>query len=218
MQNLLLTSEGVLKIADFGMARKYDPDRPLTAGVSTIWYRSPELLLGTCYYTPSVDIWSAGIILAELLLSDPVLPGEHELEQLSLIVKFLGSPDENDMDSLEEMGCPQLLSWAQVSRDDNRETRNLEQKFLRSTTVGTVDFLTGLLTWDPRARWTAREALGKAANGFGERADRWWRESPREVDRAQLPIFPDRRDRTSEGGLSDQGDEVGAKMRRRSER
>lgn len=210
MQNILLTAKGVLKLgmlapssspvrslspeltlrpADFGMARPYAP-RPLTPGVVTIWYRAPELLLGTKYYTPSVDLWSAGLILAELLLSAPCLPGETPIEQLALTVKLLGSPTPDDMAALSAMGCPELINWRRESLASGRAD-NLERRFLDQTSSETVKFLRGLLKWDPRARWTATEALGKGRNRFSDEADRWWSESPRAVEKALLPTYPE---------------------------
>ena len=79
--NLLIDNEGILKIADFGLATFYDPDRkvPMTSRVVTLWYRSPELLLGATYYGAGVDLWSAGCILAELLAGKPIMPGRTEV-------------------------------------------------------------------------------------------------------------------------------------------
>ena len=79
--NLLLDNGGTLKIADFGLASTFDPDRrvPMTSRVVTLWYRAPELLLGATYYGVGVDLWSAGCILAELLLGKPILPGRTEV-------------------------------------------------------------------------------------------------------------------------------------------
>lgn len=189
MQNILLTAKGVLKLADFGMARQYDP-RPLTPGVVTIWYRAPELLLGTKYYTFSVDIWSAGLILAELLFSNPCLTGETPLDQLSLIVKLLGSPSTDDLAALSDMGCPELIKWQRESLPSGRAD-NLERRFLTGTSKETVNFLKGLLKWDPRARYTASEALAKSKGSFASQAERWWKESPRAIEKALLPTFPE---------------------------
>ena len=91
------------------MARAYNP-RPLTPGVVTVWYRSPELLLGTKHYTPSVDLWSAGLVLAEMLLSAPCLTGETPLEQLSLIVKLLGKVISKYFSFAAWYQVPQTLS------------------------------------------------------------------------------------------------------------
>lgn len=79
--NLLINNEGILKIADFGLATFFDPDRrrPMTSRVVTLWYRPPELLLGATYYGVGVDLWSAGCILAELLGGKPIMPGRTEV-------------------------------------------------------------------------------------------------------------------------------------------
>ncbi|KAH7053094.1 kinase-like domain-containing protein [Macrophomina phaseolina] len=188
LENLLLKGKGQLKIADFGMAREWAP-RPLTPGVVTIWYRAPELLLGCSRYTPSVDIWSAGLFVGELLLQMPVLDGNNELEQLSQIVKLLGSPKSEDIRVLSSMGCPDLIRWQQESMPSGRAD-NLERRFLSRSSKGTVGFLSGLLRWDPKARWTASEALGKSRSKFAAAAEEWWRESPRAVARELLPTFP----------------------------
>jgi cyclin-dependent kinase 12/13 len=79
--NLLIDNEGVLKIADFGLAAFYDPGKkqPMTSRVVTLWYRPPELLLGAVFYSVGVDLWSAGCILAELLSGKPIMPGRTEV-------------------------------------------------------------------------------------------------------------------------------------------
>ncbi|MFQ6643577.1 hypothetical protein Gotur_017622 [Gossypium turneri] len=94
--NLLIDSEGILKIADFGLSTSYDPEqkKPLTSRVITLWYRPPELLLGATHYGVGVDLWSAGCILAELLSGMPIMPGRTEIEQLHKIFKLCGSPSE----------------------------------------------------------------------------------------------------------------------------
>lgn len=171
------------------MAREYSP-RPLTPGVVTIWYRSPELLLGTKHYTSSVDLWSAGLILAELLLSAPCLTGATPVEQLSLIVKLLGSPTSNDMAALTTMGCPEIIRWRRESLASGRAD-NIERRFRTESSPETVTFLRGLLKWDPRARWTASEALGRSKNKFATEAEGWWNESPRAVNKDLLPTFPE---------------------------
>ncbi|RZR99485.1 hypothetical protein BHM03_00029063 [Ensete ventricosum] len=79
--NLLLDNKGLLKIADFGLATFFDPNRkhPMTSRVVTLWYRPPELLLGATDYSVGVDLWSAGCILAELLAKKPIMPGRTEV-------------------------------------------------------------------------------------------------------------------------------------------
>ncbi|XP_057746998.1 negative regulator of the PHO system-like [Arachis stenosperma] len=82
--NLLIDNDGVLKIADFGLASFFDPHHkhPMTSRVVTLWYRPPELLLGATEYGVGVDLWSAGCILAELLAEKPIIPGRTELSYL----------------------------------------------------------------------------------------------------------------------------------------
>ncbi|XP_064995654.1 probable serine/threonine-protein kinase At1g54610 isoform X1 [Musa acuminata AAA Group] len=95
--NLLIDNEGLLKIADFGLATTFDPDhkQPMTSRVVTLWYRAPELLLGATDYGVGIDLWSAGCILAELLARKPIMPGRTEVEQLHKIFKLCGSPSED---------------------------------------------------------------------------------------------------------------------------
>lgn len=203
MQNILLTGKGVLKLADFGMARAYAA-RPLTPGVVTIWYRSPELLLGTKYYNPSIDLWSAGLVLAELLQSAPCLTGETPVEQLSLIIKLLGSPTPDDLAALSAMGCPELIRWRKEGLASGR-VDNLDRRFLASTSPETVIFLRGLLKWNPNARWTAGEALGTGKSRVAASAEKWWKESPRAIDKELLPTFPEVRNAEKVHAMTDRG-------------
>ncbi|KAL9265919.1 putative serine/threonine-protein kinase, partial [Drosera capensis] len=78
--NLLINNNGILKIADFGLANFFDPrqNHPLTSRVVTLWYRPPELLLGATLYGAAVDLWSTGCILAELYAGKPIMPGRTE--------------------------------------------------------------------------------------------------------------------------------------------
>jgi len=89
--NLLLDNNGMLKIADFGLASFFDPDRkqPMTSRVVTLWYRPPELLLGATDYGVGVDLWSAGCILAELLAGRPIMPGRTEVSIILLTVQYI---------------------------------------------------------------------------------------------------------------------------------
>ena len=175
------------------MAREYSP-RPLTPGVVTIWYRAPELLLGAKNYSPSVDVWSAGLVLGELLLSSPCLQGETPLEQLLYTVKLIGSPTAEDLATLTAMGCPDLIRWHREGLTSGRAD-NLERKFLNFATTETVTMLRGLLKWEPSARWTASEALGSGRNRFADLASRWWQESPRAIARGLLPTYPEVRNK-----------------------
>ncbi|KAJ9146092.1 hypothetical protein P3X46_028402 [Hevea brasiliensis] len=95
--NLLIDKSGMLKIADFGLANYYSPEhkRPLTSRVVTLWYRAPELLLGSTDYGVGIDLWSAGCLLAEMISGRPIMPGRTEVEQLHRIFKLCGTPSED---------------------------------------------------------------------------------------------------------------------------
>ena len=89
--NLLLSHNGILKVGDFGLAREYgSPLQAYTAVVVTLWYRAPELLLGIKEYSTAIDVWSIGCIFGELLLMNPLFPGESEVDELNRIFKLLG--------------------------------------------------------------------------------------------------------------------------------
>jgi len=95
-QNLLIDKRGSLKIADFGLARAFCvPVRQYTHEVVTLWYRAPEILLGSATYSIPVDMWSAGCIFGELLTKNPVFPGDSEIDQLFKIFRQLGTPTED---------------------------------------------------------------------------------------------------------------------------
>lgn len=87
-QNLLVNIHGVIKLADFGLARAFGiPVRTYTHEVVTLWYRAPELLLGVKYYSTPVDIWSIGCIQAEMLTKRALFPGDSEIDQLFRIFR-----------------------------------------------------------------------------------------------------------------------------------
>uniref|UniRef100_A0A5S6KSK6 Folliculin n=1 Tax=Xenopus tropicalis TaxID=8364 RepID=A0A5S6KSK6_XENTR len=96
VSNLLMTDKGCVKIADFGLARAFSiPAKQMTPKVVTLWYRAPELLLGSTTQTTAIDMWAVGCILAELLAHKPLLPGGSEIQQIDLIIQLLGTPNEN---------------------------------------------------------------------------------------------------------------------------
>lgn len=95
--NLLIDkSEKYVKIADFGLARSFGlPLKSYTHEVVTLWYRAPEVLLGSKVYSTGVDIWSVGCILFELAHRKPLFYGESEIGQIFKIFKCLGTPVED---------------------------------------------------------------------------------------------------------------------------
>ncbi|XP_061688564.1 cyclin-dependent kinase 4 [Syngnathoides biaculeatus] len=92
-ENILVTSQGQVKLADFGLARMYSCHMALTPVVVTLWYRPPEVLLQSSYATP-VDIWSSGCIFAEMFKRKPLFCGESEVDQLGKIFEVIGLPAE----------------------------------------------------------------------------------------------------------------------------
>ncbi|XP_052195852.1 cyclin-dependent kinase C-2 C-like [Diospyros lotus] len=152
--NILVNNEGVLKIADFGLAN-YISSRhrqPLTSRVVTLWYRPPELLLGSTNYGPSVDLWSVGCVFAELFIGKPILKGRTEVEQLHKIFKLCGSPPDefwkNSKLPLATMFKPQypyLSSLREKCKEFPKSAVNLLETFLsiephnRGTTSSALD-------------------------------------------------------------------------------
>lgn len=151
-QNLLVNLNGLLKLADFGLARAFGiPIRSYTHEVVTLWYKAPEVLLGTKFYTTSVDIWSIGCIFAEMLKGRALFPGDSEIDQLFRIFRTMGTPDE--------------ISWPGVSQlPDYKPTfpkwtgSDFKEMFPKLEKDG-MDLLLDLMTYDPAKRISAKKAL-----------------------------------------------------------
>ncbi|XP_031623981.1 cyclin-dependent kinase 1-like [Contarinia nasturtii] len=95
-QNILIKANGVIKITEFEAARSFEiTSKVYTHNVTMLWYRSPEILLGTSQYSPKIDIWSMGCIFAELFQRKPIFNGDSEIGQLHKIAEILGAPDKN---------------------------------------------------------------------------------------------------------------------------
>jgi len=103
-QNLLINREGALKLADFGLARAFGiPVRSYTHEVVTLWYRAPDVLMGSRKYSTPVDIWSVGCIFAEMINGRPLFPGNTDADQLQKIFKVLGTPSEASWPTMKEL-------------------------------------------------------------------------------------------------------------------
>jgi len=159
--NLLLNSDCLLKVADFGLARsiefidKKDNSRHpvLTDYVATRWYRAPEILLGSTRYTKGVDMWSIGCILGELLAGKPMFPGTSTMNQLDRIIEVTGPPSKEDIDSMNSEFAATMLENLPDS-----EPRELSDLFSNADD-DTLDLLRKLLMFSPDKRITAEEAL-----------------------------------------------------------
>jgi len=103
-QNLLINREGLLKLADFGLARAFGiPVKNFTHEVVTLWYRAPDILLGSKNYTTSVDIWSVGCIFAEIVNRTPLFQGHNDRDQLNKIFQIRGTPSPEEWMGLTEL-------------------------------------------------------------------------------------------------------------------
>ncbi|CAK9229653.1 unnamed protein product [Sphagnum troendelagicum] len=152
-QNLLIDRRtNALKLADFGLARAFGiPVRTFTHEVVTLWYRAPEILLGSRHYSTPVDVWSVGCIFAEMVNQRPLFPGDSEIDELFKIFRTLGTPNEE--------------TWPGVTSlpDFKSAFPKWPPKNLASIVPGLepagVDLLSKMLMLEPSQRVTARNAL-----------------------------------------------------------
>ncbi|KAL6223082.1 hypothetical protein ACLB2K_006472 [Fragaria x ananassa] len=149
--NLLIDKNGTLKIADFGLANFFPPKqkRHLTSRVVTLWYRAPELLLGSTDYGVGIDIWSAGCLLGEMFVGRPIMPGRTEVEQLHKIFKLCGAPLD---DYWKKMKLPTSF------RPPHHYKPSFEE-FFRDFSTPSFGLLTTLLALDPTSRGSAASGL-----------------------------------------------------------
>ncbi|KAF7638919.1 Mitogen-activated protein kinase [Meloidogyne graminicola] len=155
--NLLLNTTCDLKICDFGLARVSDPEHDhtgfLTEYVATRWYRAPEIMLNSKGYTKSIDIWSVGCILAEMLNNRPLFPGKHYLDQLNLILAVVGSPSQEDLQCIiNEKARAYLLSL-------QPKVKQQWTRLYPSSDPRALDLLDKMLTFNPNKRIGIEEAL-----------------------------------------------------------
>lgn len=121
-QNLLLDpATAVLKLCDFGSAKILVAGEPNVSYICSRYYRAPELIFGATDYTTNIDIWSTGCVMAELILGKPIFPGESGVDQLVEIIKVLGTPTREQIQSMNqnytEFKFPQIKAnpWSKVS-------------------------------------------------------------------------------------------------------
>lgn len=151
--NVLINSQNcTVKLADFGLARAFQiPYKPYTTSVQTLWYRAPEILLGTDHYTLAIDMWSAGCIVAEMLTKQPLFPGNNAANMLYYIFRVLGTPTEETWPGVSRLQRykDNFPSWTQVPFTH----------LMPQMPADAVDLLQKLLILDPARRLSSYEAL-----------------------------------------------------------
>jgi len=144
-QNLLIDpTTGRLTLCDFGSAKVLTAGEPNVSYICSRYYRAPELIFGATNYTASIDVWSLGCVFAELLIGSPLFPGESSVEQLVEIIKVLGTPTREEIESMNrnytEFKFPQIKAhpWTKIFRPH--------------TPPEAIDLLTKILRYTPTAR------------------------------------------------------------------
>ncbi|QEU60752.1 Sgv1 [Kluyveromyces lactis] len=161
--NILIDHKGVVKIADFGLARNYYGSPPnlkypggagsgakYTSVVVTRWYRAPEIVLGDRHYTTAVDIWGIGCVFAEFFEKKPILQGQTDIDQGHVIFKLMGTP------SMDEWGLAYHLPGSELTKTNYKST--LQERFSKALNETGLDLLSKLLALDPYKRLTAMKA------------------------------------------------------------
>ncbi|KAK2023468.1 kinase-like protein [Colletotrichum zoysiae] len=178
--NIMVTSAGEVKIGDLGLARRFDkPLHSLFSGdkvVVTIWYRAPELILGSRHYTPAIDMWAIGCIFAELLSLRPIFKGEEAKMDSKKTVPF----QRNQMQKIVDiMGLPSKERWPLLtSMPEYPQLSTLQPPMtphhhggapLASLGAEGYKLLASLLEYDPVERLTAAKALQHPFFSTGDR-------------------------------------------------
>merc|ERR1712042_395026 len=147
-QNLLIDKNGCIKIADFGLARAFGiPVRVYTHEVVTLWYRAPEVLLGSPKYSCPIDIWSIGTIFAEMVNKRPLFQGDSEIDQLFRIFRVLRTPNEDIWPGVSSLPDwkPTFPAWTNYSLEAQiKPEANVDDNGLK--------LLADMLEYDPSKR------------------------------------------------------------------
>lgn len=161
--NILIDNRGNLRIADFGLARRYfdpaptvdgagpRPETRYTSMVITRWYRPPELLLGESHYTTAVDMWGVGCVFGEFFRRKPIFQGKSDADQGVIIFKTLGSPSEETMPGFDQLPNTNSIDFGKYPRQLEKIFADLSRQAL--------SLLSGLLDLNPEKRLSALGAL-----------------------------------------------------------
>eukprot|EP01060_Flectonema_neradi_P003771 TRINITY_DN1244_c2_g1_i1.p1 TRINITY_DN1244_c2_g1~~TRINITY_DN1244_c2_g1_i1.p1 ORF type:complete len:414 (+),score=62.93 TRINITY_DN1244_c2_g1_i1:70-1242(+) len=152
-QNILIADDGVtLKVADFGLTREYQiPLRTYSHEAVTLWYRAPEILLGSKYYSPEIDVWSVGCIFSELVTKVALFPADCELDCLFKIFRVFGTPDKTTWAGVESLPDfnHSFPKWKPVQLSEKHPTMEPLAR----------DLFGKMLQYDPSKRITPAQAL-----------------------------------------------------------
>ena len=155
-QNLLINARGELKLADFGLARaKSIPTKTYSNEVVTLWYRPPDVLLGSTDYSTHIDMWGVGCIFYEMVSGKPLFPGTKVEDELYIIFKTLGSPTESTFPGITSNSDYVSLNLPKFPVFD---LSNFNMLCPRLENDGVL-LLASFLKFDPKARASAAESL-----------------------------------------------------------
>ncbi|XP_023014578.1 cyclin-dependent kinase 1 [Leptinotarsa decemlineata] len=173
-QNLLITADGVIKVADFGLGRAFGvPVRVYTHEVVTLWYRAPEVLLGSARYSCPIDIWSMGCIFAEMSTKRALFQGDSEIDQLFRIFRVLKTPNEELWPGVSSLPDYKATFPHWTNYNLSSQLKNLSEDGIK--------LLQEMLVYDPSKRISAKRV---ATHPYFK-----------DVDLTVKPIIPDRKEK-----------------------
>lgn len=146
-QNLLLnTKTHEVKMCDFGSAKKLVPGEPNVSYICSRYYRAPELVFESTDYTVAIDVWSVGCVFGEMLLGNPLFPGDSGVDQLIEIIKILGTPTRDDIYAMN----PNHNAFKFPNITPHSWNRIFKGK--QAADDRAIDLLTQMLTYNPTKR------------------------------------------------------------------